>query len=91
MTLRSAFLYGSIGALVLGKSFSVVIQAQATRLPDPATGHTGPYLFASAISLHFNYITSWQGWLITAIYATAILCFVVWAALALRERFRRQG
>ena len=91
MTLRSAFLYGSIGALVLGKTYSVFIQAQSTRLPDPATGHTGPYLFAPAISRHFNYITEGQGWLITTIYATAILCFLVWAALALRERFRRHG
>ena len=91
MTIRRRCLWGAIAGLVLAKGLTVLVQQGATRVPDPATGHTGPYLFAPAISLHFNYIAPWQGWLLTAINAAAILCFLAWAALALRERFQRRG
>ena len=91
MNVRSLCLWGAIAGLVLGKTMIVLVQQGATSLPDPATGRTEPFRFATVISLDPQYITSAQVWAINVSVAITIGCLLGWAGLGLRERFRRDA
>lgn len=87
MSLRSAFLYGSIAGMMVGKGLSVLVLGNASPAPHPASGWTMPYVFAPSISDSPSYITNLQGWVLAAAFGTAVLCCLVWAGLGVRDRF----
>ena len=80
--LASILLSMAIGGLVLSKLGQIYVLFGASPTPDPASGRTEPVLFAPAISRSWDYTTSGEIWLLAALTATFLVCFVAWAIMA---------
>jgi hypothetical protein len=75
----------AIIALVGGHIASLALLRNASPMPHPASGRTLPYPFSPDLSEGPLYITWLEGGILAACLGTALLCFVVWITLSVRE------